>query len=162
MFDTGNGVPQNYAEAFKWFSAAAQQGDATAQNNLGVMFHNGQSVQRDDVEAYKWYCLSAAQGNTEAKNNRDNLLRSLTPQQISEGQSVAANSGIAPQSSAAAEFEREFFEKYPDLKGHKDILDAVANKLEASGYKGESREAVMEKYAKEAREELARQQGSSQ
>jgi len=36
------------------------------------------------------------------------------------------------------------FEKYPDLKGHKDILDAVANKLEASGNKGASREAFLE------------------
>jgi TPR repeat protein len=156
MFDTGNGVPQNYAEAFKWYSAAAQQGDATAQNNLGVMFQNGQAVQRDDVEAYKWYCLSAAQGNTNAKNNRDTLIRSLTPQQIAEAQGEAANPGHNRQSVAAAEFERDFFEKYPDLKAHESVVDAVALKLQASGYKGESREAVMETFAKAAREELVR------
>jgi TPR repeat protein len=161
MFNVGQGVPQNYEEAFKWYSKAAKQGNATAQNNLGIMFQNGQAVQRDLVEAYKWYCLSAAQGNTNAINNRDILLSSLTPQQIAEGQSEAANPVPNSESVAAVKFERDFFEKYPDLKAHRAVVDAVAQKLEASGYKGESREAVMEEYAKEAREELARQRGSS-
>jgi hypothetical protein len=71
------------------------------------------------------------------------------------------NSSPIPQSVAAAEFRKDFFEKYPDLKPHESVVDAVALKLHASGYKGESREAVMEEYAKEAREELARERGSS-
>ena len=36
------GVPQNYAEALKWYRLAADQGDADAQYNLGVMYANGQ------------------------------------------------------------------------------------------------------------------------
>src|SRR5208337_4747613 len=70
------------------------------------------------------------------------------------------NPGIGPESVAGAEFQRDFLEKYPDLKPYGAIVDAVAQRLEASGYKGESREAVMEEYAKGAREELARQRGS--
>ena len=31
MYDNGNGVPENDAEAVKWFRKAANQGDATAQ-----------------------------------------------------------------------------------------------------------------------------------
>jgi TPR repeat protein len=161
MFDTGRGVPKDYEEAFKWYSMAANQGDAEAQNNLGTMYQNGQGVRPDNVEAFRLYCLSATQGNTNAINNRDSLLRSLTHQQIAEGQREAANSSPIPQSVVAAEFRRDFFEKYPDLKPHESVVDAVANRLEASGYKSESRQAVMEKFAEEARVELARQQGAS-
>ena len=35
MYAKGQGVPQDYAEAVKWFRKAADQGDASAQYNLG-------------------------------------------------------------------------------------------------------------------------------
>jgi len=38
MYDTGLGVPQDYAEAVKWYRTAADQGRARAQNNLGVTY----------------------------------------------------------------------------------------------------------------------------
>ena len=34
-YATGEGVPQNYTEAVRWFRMAAEQGDAKAQVNLG-------------------------------------------------------------------------------------------------------------------------------
>ena len=37
MYAKGEGVPQDYAEAMKWFRKAAEQGHAEAQHNLGVM-----------------------------------------------------------------------------------------------------------------------------
>ena len=148
MFNNGQGVPQNYEEAFKWYSKAAEQGDAWAQNNLGVMYHNGQGVQRDYVEAYKWYSLAAALGHKDAAKNRDNLLGSLTPEQVSEGQRRAAS----------AEFVRDFYKKYPDLKPFGAVVDAVSVRLVEGGYKGESREAAMETFARAAREEIKRQQ----
>ena len=160
MYDTGHGVPQNYEEASKWYSKAAMQGDAWAQNNLGVMYQSGQVVRRDDVEAYKWYCLSAAQGNTRAISNRDTLVRSLTPLQIAEGQRRAANPWLDPESVAAAQFERDFYETYPDLKPYGPVVDTVVTKLGAQGFTAPTRKAVMEAFAKAAREELARQRGS--
>ena len=39
-------MPQNYAEAVKWFRLAADQGDASAQYNLGVMYAKGQGCRR--------------------------------------------------------------------------------------------------------------------
>jgi uncharacterized protein len=36
MYAHGEGVPQDYAEAVKWFRRAAEQGDAHAQYNLAV------------------------------------------------------------------------------------------------------------------------------
>ena len=47
--------------------SAAEQGDASAQNNLGQMYDNGQGVPLDDQEAVKWYRLAAEQGYVDAQ-----------------------------------------------------------------------------------------------
>ena len=46
------GVPQDYSTAVKWYSLAAEQGDADAQTNLGVMYANGEGVLQDNVYAH--------------------------------------------------------------------------------------------------------------
>jgi len=51
----GQGVPQDYAEAIKWFRKAADQDRPDAQYNLGVMYQNSQGVPRDYAEAAKSY-----------------------------------------------------------------------------------------------------------
>ena len=69
MYDLGKGVPQNYKEAAKWYRLAAEQGDAKAQYNLGVMYHKGQGVPQNYKEAAKWYRLAAEQGIAKAQYN---------------------------------------------------------------------------------------------
>jgi TPR repeat protein len=44
MYRNGEGVTQDYQEALKWYRLAAEQGYATAQNNLGVMYVMGKGV----------------------------------------------------------------------------------------------------------------------
>ena len=56
----GHGVPQDYAEARKWYRLAAAQGNAEAQFNLGIMYANGHGVPQDYVQAHKWFNLAAA------------------------------------------------------------------------------------------------------
>src|SRR5712692_8709765 len=63
MYANGQGVPQDYAEALKWFRLAAAQGIAKAQNSLGSIYANGQGVPQDSAEALKWFRLAAAQGD---------------------------------------------------------------------------------------------------
>ena len=41
MYRNGEGVPQDYKEAVKWYRLAAEQGDAIAQTNLGIMYEYG-------------------------------------------------------------------------------------------------------------------------
>ncbi len=65
----GQGVPQNYAEAVKWYRLAADQGNAFAQYNLGLMYANGEGVPQNYAEALKWYRLAADQGNAFAQIN---------------------------------------------------------------------------------------------
>ena len=67
MYVKGQGVPQDYAEAVKWFRKAADQGDADAQNNLGQMYITGQGVPKDDGEAIKWFRKAADQENAVAQ-----------------------------------------------------------------------------------------------
>ena len=69
MYDNGNGVLQDSAEAAKWYRLAAEQGDAGAQAMLGVMYDNGNGVLQDSAEAVKWYRLAAEQGNINAQYN---------------------------------------------------------------------------------------------
>jgi len=45
----------DYATALRLWRPLAEQDDADAQNNLGLMYRNGQGVPQDYVEAVKWY-----------------------------------------------------------------------------------------------------------
>ena len=69
MYGTGEGVPQDDAEAVRWYRLAAKQGNASAQNNLGSMYGTGRGVPQDDAEAVRWYRLAAKQGNASAQLN---------------------------------------------------------------------------------------------
>ena len=83
------GVPQDDAEAVRWWRLAADQGLANAQNNLGARYASGEGVPEDDVLAYMWYNLAAAQGNENAPGNKDILERGMTREQIAEAQRLS-------------------------------------------------------------------------
>jgi TPR repeat protein len=59
----------DYKTAFNEFKPLAEQGDASAQYNLGVMYDNGKGVLKDDKEAVKWYRKAAEQGLASAQGN---------------------------------------------------------------------------------------------
>ncbi len=67
MYANGRGVPEDDAEAVRWYTLAAEQGHAAAQSNLGVMYANGEGVPEDDAEAVRWYTLAAQQGHALAQ-----------------------------------------------------------------------------------------------
>lgn len=69
MYDKGQGVRQDFKEAARWYRLAADQGDASAQSNLGLLYANGQGVRQDIKEALRWYRLAADQGNAPAQSN---------------------------------------------------------------------------------------------
>lgn len=69
MYFLGQGVPQDFVEALKWYQLAAKQGYASAQNKIGLLYEHGLGVQRDNTEAAKWYRLAAQQRDASAANN---------------------------------------------------------------------------------------------
>ena len=50
---------QNYQAAFSIFKELAEQGYASPQFNLGLMYDQGQGVRQDYHQAFKWYQKAA-------------------------------------------------------------------------------------------------------
>ncbi len=63
----------DFKTALKEWKPLAEQGDADAQNNLGVMYANGQGVAQDDKQAVSWYRKAAEQGDAKAQYNLGNM-----------------------------------------------------------------------------------------
>ena len=62
MYIQGRGLPQDDAEAVRWYRLAADQGEAQARQNLETMYHEGHGVPQDNAEAVRWFRLAADQG----------------------------------------------------------------------------------------------------
>jgi TPR repeat protein len=59
--------------ALREWRPLAEQGDALAQYNLGVLYRKGRGVPQDNVQARQWYAKAAAQGQAKAQFNLGTL-----------------------------------------------------------------------------------------
>ena len=89
MYSFGDGVPENDAEAVKWYRLAAEQGIAQAQYNLGIRYDFGNGVPENDVKAYVWWSVAATRGHEDARGNRDIVSERLTPTLLGQAQQIA-------------------------------------------------------------------------
>ena len=62
QYSDGDGIPQDYAAAAKWYRLAAEQGNAEAQNKLGVCYAWGRGVPRDTAEGVKVDAVGSGTG----------------------------------------------------------------------------------------------------
>ena len=69
MFNSGLGVPKDYAQAVYWYGKAAKQDIADAQSLLADMYMSGHGVPRDFVTAALWYQKAATHGTPDAQCN---------------------------------------------------------------------------------------------
>ena len=60
---------RDFDTALKKWKPLAEQGDKSAQTNLGVLYYQGLGVRKDYAEAFKWYQLAAMQGYAEGEFN---------------------------------------------------------------------------------------------
>ena len=67
MYAEGRGVPQDDAEAVRWYRLAADQGDARAMSNLGGMYAGGRGVVQDYVQAHMWRNVAASRQTGEER-----------------------------------------------------------------------------------------------
>jgi len=88
MYDVGQGIPQNQAQAAQWYMKAAVADIPIAQYNLGLLYFTGNGVQKDFVLAYMWLNL-AARGEPEAVKWRDKIGGFMTPAQLAEANTLA-------------------------------------------------------------------------
>jgi uncharacterized protein len=68
-YDSGEGVPQDYAKAREWYDKAAAKGHDGAMVGLGLLYENGQGVPQDYVKAREWFEKAAAKDNAYAMVN---------------------------------------------------------------------------------------------
>lgn len=59
----------DHQTAFQFWKPLAEQGYASAQFNLGVIYDHEQGVEQDYIEAAKWYRKAAEQGYASAQYN---------------------------------------------------------------------------------------------
>lgn len=64
----GQDVPQDYAEATRWFTQAAEQGNVIAQSALAAYYWSGRGVTQDPVKAYFWSLVAQASGDETSKS----------------------------------------------------------------------------------------------
>ena len=77
--------------AFSLWKPLAEQGDASAQYNLGLMYFKGQGVPQDYVLAHMWFNLSGSGGDKDAVKGRNIIEKKMTQSQIEEAQRMARN-----------------------------------------------------------------------
>ena len=96
-----------------WYRKAAEQGDARAQINIGIMYTSGQGVKQDYAEATAWYEKASARsrqvlaqqpGDSQAKTDLHDALTSLSWQYLFAQQfdkaKAAAEEGYALDNSS--------------------------------------------------------------
>ena len=69
IYTEGRAVPQDNAEAAKWYERAAAQGFVPAQYRIGNLYEAGQGVDKDFEVAKLWYQRGAEAGNRMAMHN---------------------------------------------------------------------------------------------
>ena len=79
----------NYTKAFSEFLSLAEQGNTSAQDNLGVMYENGQGTPKDYSRAHMWWSIAASQGDKIAKKYKLKIEKKLSPTDLSLAQRLA-------------------------------------------------------------------------
>ena len=72
LYETGNGLPQDYGEAMKWYRKVVDADrfgvSFDAMERIGNLYENGLGVPKDHAQAVAWYEKSAANGSLIAKD----------------------------------------------------------------------------------------------
>jgi TPR repeat protein len=71
----GEGVPQDYSEALRWFRKAADQGNASGQYHVGVMYYYGRAVPQNYGEAIRLFRMAADQNYPTAADQLGTMSR---------------------------------------------------------------------------------------
>ena len=85
---------------------AAENGNAAAQLELGILFQYGFNYKDNEIPALTWYTLSANQGNAKAAKLRDALMSKMAAKEIEEAmeqvKSYKPTAAVAPAPSEPA------------------------------------------------------------
>ena len=157
MFESGQGVLQNFDEAIKWYQLAASQGLIKAQEKLnllvskaaaaqvnfglGVAFENGQGVPQDIMEAIRWYQLAADQGLIKAQEKLNLLLNKKF------SKTVVKNKIIRPTNQAITKAKEEKLARIREQKNRREKYNIEIRNLRttATSLRSELEQIKLEK-----------------
>jgi uncharacterized protein len=89
LYETGQGVSQDYAKAAEWYRKAAEKGNATAQTQIGNMYFQGRGVPQNYVYAYMWLDLASRQGNKQARASKLIVKKKMSWVQLAEAKKLS-------------------------------------------------------------------------
>jgi TPR repeat protein len=89
MYDRGTGVRKDSVKAVNLYYKAAEQGDADAQFEVGLMYFFGRRVTKDLVQAHMWLNIAGANGNRYANSNLLIVGSEMTRDQKAEAMKLA-------------------------------------------------------------------------
>lgn len=105
-YATGEDVKQDYSEALRWFSIAAEQGHVVSQATLGAYYWAGRGVPQDLSKAYYWSILAQAGGDQASKYRVAVLASRMSRAQVLAAQQQAndwirqhQDAGMSPTAS---------------------------------------------------------------
>ena len=85
-YHNGQGVPQDDAQAVRWFQRAAEQGHVNAQATLGAYYWAGRGVPKDLSQAYFWSAVALHQGDRDSESRLRGLALQMTRGQVAAAQ----------------------------------------------------------------------------
>ncbi|MFL2793032.1 MAG: tetratricopeptide repeat protein [Paracoccaceae bacterium] len=89
IYQNGEGVPQDYKKAVRWWRLTAEHGDAESQHNLANRYYYGEGVAKDIVYAHMWKNLAFSNGFKPAKEHLKMFGQEMTSSQIETAQKLA-------------------------------------------------------------------------
>jgi TPR repeat protein len=79
----------DYVPAIRLFRPLAEQGNAKAQNLLGVMYRRGQGVARNSARAFVWFSRAASRGDATAKVELREVSQTMKPEELAQAREMA-------------------------------------------------------------------------
>ena len=124
---------KDYETALREWKLAAEQGDADAQFNLGLMYDKGKGVSQNYKTAVKWYRLAAEQGFAVAQSKLGWM--------YDEGKGVIKDYSLAHMwwNVAASQGNK-------NAKNNRDIVEKRMTPADISNAQRLARECVKKKY----------------
>lgn len=89
MHEWGNGMPQDNANALKWYKRSAERSHKDAQNNLGALYSKGEGTEQNFIEALKWFIIATKNGSEGGQKNILIVEKRMSYEQISQAQKLA-------------------------------------------------------------------------
>jgi TPR repeat protein len=89
MYAEGDETLQDFTLAKRWLECAAKSGDPEAQRRLGDLYAKGWGVEKNALQAYVWYDMAAAGDDEQARHHRQQIIGTMTEQELAQAQKRA-------------------------------------------------------------------------